>query len=729
MKYLRNSRIALLALTAGGCIPFISQAAAADQSPATDQASVTNQDAGSETADIVVTATRRNENLQNVPVAVTAITAETLASQGVTNIQQLTNSVPSFVGGKNSGLFLPTMRGVGSFGTGPAEEANVALYVDGVYQPDPSSNLLELGEVTQVEVLRGPQGTLFGRNATGGLINIKTPDPSFEPTGALTVNGRTIHGGKDALGGRIQGFAAGPLSESFAFSVSGMLRKDGGYFKDVSTGKARGENSDVMIRPKLLFKPNDDASIQLMLYYRNTHNDAAVSFRPYDGLTLGSSQAGAIPPIGHWDVSLNDPVSFQVKRYEAALTGEFAMGPLTLNTVSDYQESRQGQNTDNDASNISLQGVRLKLFSRSFSQEIRITSPGDEKFRWMVGGFGMLLHGTGTAEIYASNPNLIASSLIANANTAAIAAFGSANYDITSSTTVDGSIRYSAEERDSWPTINGVRGNPIRQKISFNATTYQVSLRQRIGSTIHTYLTYSTGFKSGVFNSFSPAPPVRPEHNKMLEFGFKGKLTPGVRLNVAVFDQKYDDIQVSARLPGSQVTRLLNAASAKQKGVEAELDADVTDAFHVSAQASFLDAKYKDFDNAVVYVPNANGNGGLSPVTIDAAGKRMVRAPKFSGGINASYEWPVSDAAKIVLDGNVYHSSRIFYDFANRFAQKSYTTANLGIAWVTDNWRIRGYVTNITNEAIYQQISPSSVATYVGTQEPRIIGIEVRRTW
>ena len=220
MKSVFLLRSMLLVTAATIASPCFAQTAADDIPETTAVNDENKPEPQAAIGDIVVTATRREQRLQDVPVAVTAVTSEALGRSGASDIRNLTQVVPGFFGGRASGVFLPVIRGVGSSNISVADESNVATYVDGIYQGDPFSTWTDLVKVDRVEVLRGPQGTIFGRNATGGLINVITPDPSFALNGLFSARAAAIETGAGDY--NIRGYLTGGLSDTLAADIAGI---------------------------------------------------------------------------------------------------------------------------------------------------------------------------------------------------------------------------------------------------------------------------------------------------------------------------------------------------------------------------------------------------------------------------------------------------------------------------------------------------------------------------
>src|SRR4029453_2443679 len=235
---------------------------------ATAQAgAVDNQDSASQdTSEIVVTATRRNEALSDVPLAVSAVTAETLQNSGASDIRQLTQVSPSLLVSSTSseaGAGVARIRGIGTVGDNPGLESSVAVFIDGVYRSRTGVGLTELGQVDRVEVLRGPQGTLFGRNASAGLIHIITAKPRF----TREIYGEASIGNYDFR--RLELGATGPITDTLAARIDGLYMQRDGFLEDVISGGDYNDRNRYMVRGQLLYQPNDDLSVRLIADYAN----------------------------------------------------------------------------------------------------------------------------------------------------------------------------------------------------------------------------------------------------------------------------------------------------------------------------------------------------------------------------------------------------------------------------------------------------------------------------
>src|SRR5688572_17313906 len=250
------------------------------------------EEARGDNSEIVVTATRRNEALSDVPLAVSAVTAETLQNSGASDIRQLTQVSPSLLVSSTSseaGAGVARIRGIGTVGDNPGLESSVAVFIDGVYRSRTSVGLTELGALDRIEVLRGPQGTLFGRNASAGLIAIITAKPNFK----TSVNGQVDIGNYNMR--RLELGATGPLSDTVAARIDGVYMKRDGFLEDVISGRDINDRNRWLVRGQLLFQPSDDLSFRLIADYAKRDEECCgAPYLPASDYTAAGEQPSSI---------------------------------------------------------------------------------------------------------------------------------------------------------------------------------------------------------------------------------------------------------------------------------------------------------------------------------------------------------------------------------------------------------------------------------------------------
>ena len=364
-----------------------------------------------ENTDIIVTATRRNQLLSDVPIAVSAVSGESLQNTGANDVRALNQLAPSLlVSGATSEVnFSARIRGVGTVGENAGLESSVALFIDGVYRSRTGVGLSELGDIARVEVLRGPQGTLFGRNASAGLINIVTKGPSFDFGGS----GSATYGNYDYI--RFDGSVTGPIAgDTVAFKVDGVYQKRNGFIKNVTPGEKDINDRDrYLIRGQLLFQPNSDLSIRLIGDYtkRTEICCGAVNFGPNRNVSLVGGAVTISPntilPIlqalganiqtGTGDVKFvraqatTPGFNYTSNTKDFGFSGEvnWSFGDTKLTSITSYRDykNRQGQDSDFNALDI-LRRTALDRRFRTFTQEFRAQGKLlDGRLDWLVGGY------------------------------------------------------------------------------------------------------------------------------------------------------------------------------------------------------------------------------------------------------------------------------------------------------------------------------------------------------
>ena len=388
--------------------PAMAQEAAPASSATTAEAGAVDD---AEPGEIIVTATRRAQALSDVPIAVSALTAEQLENSGVTDIRALNQLAPSLIvsGATSEVNFTARIRGVGTVGENPGLESSVALFIDGVYRSRTGVGLTELGEIERVEVLRGPQGTLFGRNASAGLLNIVTAGPRFEHEGYASAS----YGNYDYI--RLDGGVTGPISEGIAARIDGVWQQRDGLIKNATAGEPDINDRDRwLVRGQLLFEPNDDISFRVIGDYamrdenccgatyqnpiRNLSRDAAGNVVTSPNTLLPILQAlGAniqVAPAGQAFVrrqSTTPGFDYRSDTKDWGLSGElnWDLGAAKLTSVTSYRDYKnaQGQDSDFNALDI-LRRTDLDRRFQTFTQELRLQGEAfGGRLDWLVGGY------------------------------------------------------------------------------------------------------------------------------------------------------------------------------------------------------------------------------------------------------------------------------------------------------------------------------------------------------
>jgi iron complex outermembrane recepter protein len=376
----------------------------AQEAPAPQAAQVDEGDTGA----IIVTATRRSEALSDIPLAVSAVTAQSLANSGASDIRALNQLSPSLLVSSTSseaGAGGARIRGIGTVGDNPGLESSVATFVDGVYRNRAGVGLTELGAIDRIEVLRGPQGTLFGRNASAGLISVITAKPSFN----FGATGEATYGNFEAL--RIGGGVTGPLSETIAARLDGVYFKRNGFLTDVVSGRKINGRDRYLIRGQLLFQPSDDLSVRIIGDYSDRKEECCgATYLPAQNLALvggnltssPNSIAGIERALGGIisddtyarTTALTPGVGYQGNVRDAGISGEinYKFGDTTLTSITAYRDWKLVRGQDADFNNLDIlkrlnNGGASQSF-KTFTQELRLQgSAFNDHLDWLVGGY------------------------------------------------------------------------------------------------------------------------------------------------------------------------------------------------------------------------------------------------------------------------------------------------------------------------------------------------------
>jgi iron complex outermembrane receptor protein len=686
--------------------------------------------------EIVVTAQRRSENLQKVPLSVTAITSDQLQKLGITDSNELGQVTPGLQIRQDVFATLPSIRGVGSSFYGPAFENPVAVYVDGIYLASSAGLNTSLANIDHTEVLKGPQGTLFGRNSTGGLINVITATPQHDFQGKLSLN----YGNFDT--GGLDFYMTGGLSDTVAADISIHDEQQGtGYGTNLFTGNDTNRtNNDIAVRSKVLWTPDDLTTFTLATSY--TYRDGSSIFSlgvrsgqsVYDQLYQQIFGAKPVNFGGFYDINQSiDPYSL-IQTWGAALTAQRDVGFAFLKSITSFQgttfESR------NKLDQVPYSFVSLDnayLFSRPFSQEVQLASKGSGNFQWTAGLF--YYHATdgwdplntqlgqdGATLLLGSPVFPIGSATFDTIITDSDAVYAQGTYEFIPGTRLTLGGRYTYETRSISGTVvtsvGGVQvgtspvpppGLGIPSNITFNNFSYRVALEHDFADSVMGYASFSTGFKSGSYNATTPSNlPFSPEKIGAAEVGLKAELFDHrLRINPAVYYYKYTDIQVGVYNATTEL--VANAAGAEIYGADLDAQWRVTDDFSVSAGASYIHDRFVDYPDApYTYlvpgcVPTPPPPDAADLCTASAGGKRLPNTPDVTAYLGLDWGHTFG-FGRMDVNTNVYHSSRWYGLVDNNplLSQKPYDLLNMTISWTPpgSNFKFSIWGKNILGEEV-----------------------------
>jgi iron complex outermembrane receptor protein len=668
------------------------------------------------TGEIVVTAQRREQKLSEVPLSITAITAARLQQSGISATTDLATVTPGLQYPVSGAFAQPTIRGIGSTVTSAGSDANVALYVDGVYMPSQAANIFNFNNIDRIEVLKGPQGTLYGRNATGGAINITTLAPSFKPIARLSAS----YGRFDEV--RLNAYGSGPISDTVAVAIAGIYTDDNGYAKDVIRGVRLATYDERGVRAKVLVKPTETFEITVAADWSRKTDLTGYSLKVINGNT---AQNVTIRP-GVYNLQLSLTPDFTTESKGASVTAKLDLGDYTLSSISSARKVDADFLTDLDRTEANASVASFDTHQKTYTQELNIASGAEGAFSWVGGVF--YYHDK------ADNLNLRTNGVLSvtgHIKSEAVAGYAEGTYDIGDALSVIGGIRYSTEKRHF--TANRPTGTPLTldTSVKYDSWTPRASIRYKIAEGANVYATYSQGFKSGTYNisSFSTV-PVRPEKVRALEAGFK-YYSRGISLSTAAFRYLYDDIQIQAIAGG--LTTLTNAAKAKIYGFEAQINAPVGGGFSLDAGVAYTHSRYSDFPAALVTTPrtsaavcgvNPNRPCGNVQGPGNASGNEMVRSPEWTANLTASYEGQIATGTLRASATGSYNGG-FYWDAGNRLKQPAYFIANGRISWGPDDsfWRVALWGKNLTDKRYQYYAVDTTQADAASFARPRSYGV------
>lgn len=758
IRVLRASAMASVAIVAG--LPQHVQAQVAT-APTTDTtAAATAEQSAPGLGDIVVTAQRRSENLQRAAIPVSAVAGDALVSAGISDVNNLSKMIPSLVVAQSPGSSINFyIRGVGTFAANILRENPVAFNFNGVYIGSPSAPVGTLYDLERLEVLKGPQGTLYGRNATGGSLNVIPRRPNFERLGGEgTVEYGNYNAKKVALAVNI------PISDTLAFRLTGQASDRDGYLSDGTDDERGGA-----LRASLLFKPTSSFSAVLVADYFKAGGKGAGAVLQPGALTPTapdpSLRIGASDPRSTDELNLRFanvragtvtvPKADSYNRGEfwgvsATIEGDVGFGTLTV--IPAYRKSRP-----NFLSYTLGYPFRVSEDDDQISFEARLASSNEHPFRYVVGAYIFTENKFGTNSI--DQGPISRSTYTAKQNTESYAAFGQATYALTDSFRIVGGARQTHETKTqntqlTVRTLANPTAGPsqILGNLSFNSTTYKAGVEFDAAPRSLLYASISTGFKSGGFFLGITDNSYRPESLTAYTVGSKNRfLDNKLQLNIEAFYWKYRDQQINyvgpiQIAPGvyNAGGRTTNAGNARMYGADAEIRLQATprDLFAIDLQ--YLNSKY----DSLSYL-QFSGNGApprinctITPdaslpvaapaklFSVNCAGKVAINAPEWSANLSYQHRFELgNDYALIGFARTRIESGRFLsIEYLPEEYQGAYRSSDLllTLEGPANKWSISSYVNNVEDRTIKSGsggLRPFINAAYTSLRAPRTYGV------
>ena len=669
--------------------------------------------------EIIVTSRKREESLKDVPVSVTAVSGRKLASldaQDITATADLAPNVNFSYGGTSSGsssAAVVYIRGVGQNDFVPTVDPGVGIYVDGVYLGRTVGAILDLVDVNRVEVLRGPQGTLFGRNTIGGAISLTSNEPKDELSGSISATGGSFS--RTDVAGTIHL----PVSEKFKTSLSFVSKNRDGYVERLLVGDDLGDENVFGIKANLLYKPTDKLKFKLSFDYSRERENSAAEEQ--------LNAEGVFPDIVNGAI-LNDPdclteecvrnsasnIPFTTNEtgpsqndndaYGISLVGDFKLSEnLSIKSITAYRDLDAEFARSSDGTAFDIFSTEDIFEQSQFSQELQLLGSYD-KIDFATGLYYFNEDAFNQVDARAdilSEPGIVPvfpfdiGGTVDNSN---FAVFGEATYNITEKLHLTGGLRFSDETKRFDPfAINGL-GNenvtPGERELNFSEVTWRGIFAYDVTESINSYFSVSRGFKSGGFDIRFTNPTIdleptsfSPETVLSYEAGFKSYFKDaGLRVNFSAFISDYENIQVSINPPGGVATRTVNGAQANIKGIELDFDWAVTKNLIIDGTLGLLDGEYTELAQD-------------SELSLD---DELIRTPTSSYSLGVSYRIGLKKAGAIIPNITLASQNDIHFEPVNNdfVFEDGYTAVNFITTYTTANnkFSLSGGVINLTDE-------------------------------
>ncbi|HEY9090203.1 TonB-dependent receptor [Parasphingorhabdus sp.] len=675
--------------------------------------------------EIIVTAQRRSERLVDVPISVSVASADDLERAGPESLENLTKVTPGVYLQRSSYGLSPTIRGIGSTLSTSSGEQNVGLYVDEIYYPTPTGNVFDLASVESVQILKGPQGTLFGRNATGGAILVRTLDPGFDVSGRFNLSYERFNQIRSSA------YVNVPLTDKIAVNGSLAYRYSDGYVRDLRTNGKTNQAESFAARGKLLMEPTDNLSVVLTAAHTELSDPTGTDTRNLQPALLLVALSGGPIATDRYDSSSATDQLLKTEMDDYSVRARLELDAGTISSFTAWLRNDLYAVSDLTGSYLPF-NVALSTYTNTFSQEVNFASRQNRPLTYVAGVY--YFKNKGGLPFISQNDAPLFFNLYDDWS---VSGYADGTYTFGDLSLIAG-IRYTYEKiaADSGFGTTQATGTVTRfQRDSDSQWTPRLGLRYALGDQSNLYATYTKGFKSGRFDRSSPTGPgVDAEKVDAFEVGFK-YASGDISFNAAAYYYDYDDTQVNATITtpgGAIVTQLFNVPRSRIYGGEADVSLRLNDNFDLRAAAAYTHARYLDFPSAPGYVldpadPATLGGLLFSNISLDASGNHMVRAPEFTASGSIAYHTPIGGNSELEIVLSPYYSSRVYYTFDNSLSQKPYFTLDGTVTLTVDEkMEVSIFGRNLTDSK--HQIGAAQSAfslEMVAFAKPRTFGVSL----
>jgi len=725
-----------------GCLGFNSTAWAADEV----------------IEEIVVTAEKRESTLQKTPVAITALTTSMVEERNIDDLRKISSITPSLLFNQANGSALIYMRGVGTDTNQITTEPGVAMFVDGVYMGTTSEQSATFDNVERVEVLRGPQGTLYGRNTTGGNVNIITKLPGEEPDFSASL----LYGDYDRVKASVSG--GGTLIDGvLAARVALVSDTHDGVRENTFNGDDIDDRDIFSGMFSAVFTPTETFEFILRGDWSEAEHDNPLTdygdVVPGSGLDpfLFGGQGGTGPD----ELRQDGITGYDRENWGVSGTVNWDIGNVTLRSITAYRETVNDGFVDGDGTDIPFIHFTQTQNSEMFSQEFNLLGSMGDNFEWILGAYYFdqqslvqfefdlavlqpILEGAfgfppgGLAD---PNVNFLYGERLAGGSSAipfldfindqeteSLAFFAQGTYHVSDRLRITAGVRHTDDEKNNVQTItNNFAGGicvDLNLTEDWQEITYKLSTDFDISDSTMLYGTYSKGYKSGGFNTGLCNNPFDPETVVAYEVGLKSIFADGrLRLNLAAFVYDYEDFQ--AELTSATSARIENAASVDNVGFEAEFAWVPVDGLQIDWGLSIMNSEFDQFFS----------DDPMTPIfeLLDLSGNQTLRSPDLSFNVGLQYTHRLGQGGDITLRYEAAYKDDYYTTiFNNDFAEvESQTLQNVRMIWnVNNQWEVQAFVENLGDEGVIDSLLAGGAigGTIIAWGPPRLWGMQLRYT-